>query len=44
MELAYGRGAAIPDGTAAVVVVLLIFRLVVGIVGWGLLKPYGRGR
>ncbi|WP_327234173.1 hypothetical protein OG349_09335 [Streptomyces sp. NBC_01317] len=44
MELADGRGAWIPDGTAGVVVVLLISAFVLGMFAWGIWKTYVRGR
>jgi hypothetical protein len=42
--MAYHRGAWIPDGTAGVVVVLLVFAFVVVLLGYGLWRQHRRGR
>lgn len=42
--MAEGRGAWIPEGTAGVVVVLLIFGFVLGMFAWGIWNKYGRGQ
>ncbi|WP_329181592.1 MULTISPECIES: hypothetical protein [unclassified Streptomyces] len=44
MELAYGRGSWIPDGTAGVVIVLLMFAFILGMFGWGLWNKHRKGR